>query len=191
MTGGIWAFMVIASLLFGVFNGCASETVNAALSGAADAAALMLLLAGGYMLWMGIMEIASQSGLANIISKALSYPLAPLFKDVKKGSEAMGAICMNLASNMLGMGNAATPFGIAAMTELQKQNNSNVASNAMVMLLSINISSVQLIPTSIIALRAAAGSVSPESVTIDILIATTITTAASIAFCKLFEGIDN
>lgn len=191
MTGGIWAFMVIASLFYGIFGGNAEETVNAALSGAADAAALMLSLAGGYMLWMGIMEIASKSGLANTFSKALSYPLAPLFRGVKRESKAMSAICMNLASNMLGMVNAATPFGITAMAELQKQNKSNVASDAMVMLLSINTSSVQLIPTTIIALRAAAGSVSPESITIDILFATCMTTAASIAACKLFKGIDN
>lgn len=188
MAGGIWVGMLLASIVYAVCTGSVAEVSAAAMDGTAQAVELAIGLAGTYMLWMGILEIAQRCGLAQKLAKGLSYPLAPLFREVPRNSEAMSAICMNISANVLGMGNAATPFGLRAMQALQKGRKSQTASNAMVMLIVLNSSSVQLLPTSIIALRYLAGSASPESITVEILIATTVTTIVGAVACKILEG---
>ena len=139
------------------------------------------------MLYMGLMEIATQSGLAKKVSSVVAVLIKPLFPSLKKQEPAMQAICMNLSANALGMGNAATPLGLAAMEELQKKNKEKKrATNEMVALIVLNASSVQLIPTSIIALRAAAGSADPAGITGVMLLATLATTLVGAVLCRVF-----
>jgi spore maturation protein A len=132
-------------------------------------------------LWLGIMNIASESGLIKRIARIL-YPIMRwLFPDVPVEHPAMGAMVMNIAANMLGLANAATPFGLQAMKELQRLNaHAQEASNAMCTFLAINTSSVQLIPATAIAFLAANGSLHPSSVIFSSLVATSISTLVAI-----------
>ena len=179
----IWCIMILSSVGYGAITGSLAELSQAAMDGAAQAVELSLTMAGTYMLWMGIMEIAQQSGMTKRMAQVLSYPLSPLFPGVRRNGEAMGAICLNISANVLGMGNAATPFGLVAMEKLHDIAPGRVASDDMIMLIVINCSSVQLIPTSIIALRAAAGSADPAGITMKIIMATAMTTLAGILMC--------
>lgn len=183
MMSVLWgAMFVIGGIVLGIQSG--GETVGIEmLNGAQDAVMLCLSLAGGYMLWMGLLGIAKQAGLIKALSKCLQRPIRFLFPNVSQ--DAAGAITLNLAANMLGMGNAATPFGLEAMQELNKTNpDKNTATHAMCMFLTINASAVQLLPTTIITLRAAAGSINPSSIVVPSLISSGVATAVAILLSK-------
>jgi len=138
-------------------------------------------------LWLGIMAIAEKSGLIRGLAKALSPIMKKLFPEVPADHPAMGAMIMNIAANILGLGNAATPFGLKAMEELDTLNeHKGVATDAMVMFLAINTSSVTLLPATVIGLRAAAGSTNATEVIGPVILATTISTVSAIILAKLF-----
>lgn len=138
-------------------------------------------------LWLGIMKVAENAGLMAIISKAIRPVMTRLFPDVPSDHPAMSAIIMNIAANMLGLGNAATPMGIKAMAELDKLNPiKGTATNSMCLFLAINTSNVSLLPLGVIAVRAAAGATSPASILIPSLIATSCSTIVAIIVAKLF-----
>ncbi len=154
MMNFIFAFLFIFGIICGLFSG-RSEMVSAAIfSGASDAVNLILTLAGTMCFWGGIMKIAEKSGAVDLMGKLL-YPLTRvLFPKLKKNSDAMRAIILNMSANILGLSNAATPMGIKAMEALKKENNLNdTASDDMCMLVVINTASLQLIPSTLIALR--------------------------------------
>jgi len=155
-----------------------------------DAITLAIGLIGVLSLFLGVMKVAEEAGLLQIIAKFLQPLLSRLFPDVPKNHPAMGAMVMNLSANMLGLGNAATPFGIKAMQELNKINTTpHTASDAMILFLAINTSSVTIIPTKVIALRAAAGSIDPAGIIPTTLFATVCSTIVAIAMAKLFQKI--
>ena len=183
----LWAIIIIASIASAIFSGNLSLLANAAMNGAKDAALLCINLIGVYALWMGLLNIAQKSGLVNIIAKWLGFLIKPLFKD-KKSKESTSMITLNLSANFLGMGNAATPFGIKAVEEMQKSNkDKKTATDDMCMLLIINASSIQLLPLSIIALRSAAGAQNPADIVLTTLLATTVTTAVGILSAKIMK----
>lgn len=156
--------------------------------GANDAVHLVIDLIGVLALFMGLMQVASQSGLLQQIARLLYPVLKKLFPQVPCGHPAMGAMVMNISANLLGLGNAATPFGIKAMQGLNTLNPSKgVATNAMVLFLAINTSSVTLIPTKVIALRQSAGSVDPGSIISTTLFATLCSTIVAILAAKGLE----
>ncbi len=188
MINYLWAIMIISSILIAVLTGRTEELSNAALVSVKDAAIMCINLIGAYSLWLGILNIAKKSGLIEIISKALSKILIFIFDSIKKGSRAISYITLNIAANMLGMGNAATPFGLKAMQELQEINGEKKkASDAMCMLLVINSASVQLLPMTVIALRSAAGAKNPADIIITSLIATISAAVTGIAAAKLMQ----
>jgi len=161
---------------------------NSMLASAQDAIILSIGLVGVMTLFLGLMKIAEEGGLLIFISKLLHPLLKPLFPEVPADHPAMGAVVMNLSANILGLGNAATPFGIRAMQELDKLNPiKGTATNAMVMFLAINTSSVTLLPIKVIALRQAAGSVDPGGIIATTLFATICSTAIAIFCVKLFQ----
>ena len=165
MLGKIWAAIVVFSLLFSFFNGTTEQTVIAMTEGAGQGVQLCLTLCGIYALWSGLMAVAEKAGILQALSRLLSPLIRRVFPSVAKSGEAQAAVTLNIAANMLGLGNAATPAGQRAMKELQKvSDDPNRASNDMVMLLVINNSSLTLVPTTVIALRAAAGSASPGAI---------------------------
>lgn len=181
MLNGIWLAMILLSVITALMQGRVDELVHAVTDSAKLGFEIALGLSGIMALWLGIMEIATQSGLIRVFSRLVKPIMQPLFPDVPVEHPAMGAMVMNIAANMLGLGNAATPFGLNAMKELERLNqHKNEASNAMCTFLAINTSSVQLIPATAIAFLAANGSLHPSSIIISSLLATLCSTAVAI-----------
>ncbi len=157
---------------------------------AGGAVTLAIGLVGAMALFLGLMKVAEAGGLLTIIAKTLRPLMIRLFPEVPADHPAMGAIVMNLSANALGLGNAATPFGIRAMEELDKLNpNPGTATNAMALFLAINTSSVTLLPTGVIALRAAAGSQDPAGILPTTLFATICSTTIAILVAKLCQNL--
>ena len=155
---------------------------------AEGAVTLALGLIGVMGLFLGLMKVAEYGGLLRIIAKVLRPLLVRLFPEVPADHPAMGAVVMNLSANALGLGNAATPFGIRAMQELDRLNpHKGTATNAMALFLAINTSSITLLPTGVIALRAAAGSTDPAGIVPTTLVATLCSTIVAITSCKLLQ----
>ena len=155
---------------------------------AGDAVTLAIGLIGVMTLFLGLMKVAEAGGLLVIIAKTIRPLMVRAFPDVPPNHPAMGAMILNLSANALGLGNAATPFGIRAMQELDRINpHRGVASDAMVLFLAINTSSVTLLPTGVIALRAAAGSHDPAGILPTTLFATVMSTTVAIIAAKLYR----
>jgi len=188
MVSYMWAFLIVVGTVVGIATGKAEAVSQAALEGAQDAATLCLGLIGAYALWLGTLNIAQEAGLVNSIARRMRGLIRWLFPSVPPDSAASGFITLNLVANMLGMGNAATPFGLKAMKELQALNpHKSRASDAMCMLVVINASSVQLLPLTVIALRSAAGAAMPGDIIVTSLIATTVTTVIGVAMAKILR----
>ncbi|MBE5781240.1 MAG: nucleoside recognition protein [Clostridiales bacterium] len=176
----IWQYMLMISCVFSCYNGSFSALPNAAMEAAGEAVTITLTMLGAYMLWMGILEIGHESGLNGKLARGMSKLMAPLFPGVRHDGPAMEAISMNIAANTLGMGAAATPFGLKAMEHMARLQPGERASDDMIMFLVLNTSSLLLIPTSVIAVRAAAGSADAFSVTIPIILCSTLMTVVGI-----------
>ena len=184
----IWFILLASGIIVGVINGRIEEVTMAAISNAEAAVTISLGLIGVMALWLGVMRIAEDSGIVRSIGRALSFITRPLYPDIPPDHPAMGAIVMNMGANMLGLGNAATPLGIKAMQEMQKLNpKKDTASNSMVTFLAINTSSLTIIPATVIAIRASAGSANPAEIIGPSLIATTVSTIAAIVVVKLLQ----
>jgi spore maturation protein SpmA len=178
----IWLALIWGAVVYAAFTGRMEAVSKAAFDEAIGAVTLVIKLVGPMILFLGLMNVASQGGLLAWIAKGLRPLLQRLFPDVPPDHPAMGAMVMNLASNVLGLGNAATPFGLKAMVELNRLNRvPGVATNAMVLFLAINATSVTLMaPTGTAAVRAAAGSTAPLAIWIPILIAHTCANFAAV-----------
>ena len=185
MLNAIWLAMIFTAVIVGVIQGRIDDVVRAITDSAKLGFEVALGLAGIMALWLGIMEIASESGLVKLFARALRPIMRRLFPDVPVDDPAMGAMLLNISANMLGLANAATPFGLQAMKELQRLNTHvHTASNSMCTFLAINTSSVQLIPATAIAFLAANGRLHPRSVIFSSLVATSISTTVGIIAVK-------
>ncbi len=152
---------------------------------------ISLGLTGVLSLWLGIMKIGERSGVVNVLARALSPVFTRLFPDIPKGHPVTGAIFMNIAANMLGLDNAATPLGLKAMEQLQTLNpNKETATNPMIMFLVLNTSGLTLIPISIMVYRAQLGAAQPTDVFIPILLATFFSTVAGIIITSIYQRIN-
>lgn len=179
----IWTMMILFSVVFGLFSGRIDAVGKAALDGAGAAVTLCLGICGVTCLWTGVMEIMRRSGIANSLNKVFLPFFRTLFPDSKNNKKAMEAISANVSANLLGLGNAATPLGINAAVEMSKLSQGGIATDDLCMLVIINTASIQLVPATVGALRAAAGSSTPfdilpavwlasiSSVTVGILVA--------------------
>ena len=191
-------FVVLVGLAFGtaayrqwswdgVGNAPMEAMASAMLAAAADAVTLAFGLIGVMTLFLGLMKIAEAGGLLALIARLVRPLMTRLFPDVPPDHPAMGAMVMNASANFLGLGNAATPFGIRAMQELDKLNpHKGTATDAMVMFLAINTANVTVLPTTVIALRAAAGSADPAGIVASTLFATVVSTAVAILAARYF-----
>ncbi len=190
MLNYIWLFMLVSGFVVGIMNGRVKEVTQAALDSAGTAVELAIGLLGIMCLWTGLMNIAEKSGLIRHITKLARPIMQRLFPEIPRGHPAIGAIVMNLAANFLGLGNAATPLGIKAMSELQKLNrNKDTATSSMSMFLVLNTAAIQLVPTTVIAVRSLAGSKNPVEIIGTIWIASCSAAISGIIAVKLFSGL--
>ncbi len=187
MLNYVWFFLLVSGFLISIVNGRTEQVTRAALDAASGAVELSLGLLGIMCLWSGLMRIAEKSGLTDFIARAAKPLLQYLFPGIPRRHPALGAVVLNLAANFLGLGNAATPLGIKAMNELQKLNPvKDTATDSMCMFLVLNTSVIQLVPATIIALRAAAGARNPADVMGAIWFATLCSSVAGITAAKIF-----
>lgn len=188
MLNYIWLALVVLAVAIGGWNDRLNEVTAGAFDGAKTAVTIALGLIGVMALWLGVMRLAERAGLVQRIAAGLRPIMRRLFPDVPPEHPAMGSMLMNMAVNMLGLGNAATPLGLRAMRDLESLNpRPGVASNAMCTFLAINTASVQLIPATAIALLAAAGSTRPTAIVGTALLATLCAATVAITSAKILE----
>lgn len=181
MLGYIWFSMILLSVITGIYNNNLDMVINEAVLSAQRAFEFTLGLGGLMTFWLGIMKIAEKAGIIHDVGHVFTPVLHWLFPSIPKDHPAMGAITFNLAANFLGLSNAATPFGLKAMEELQTLNpDPSTASDDMCMFLAINNSSIQLIPATAIGLLGIAGSKDPMVIVFTTIIATSISTIVAI-----------
>lgn len=165
MMNYIWSGLILISIICAFITGRISDVSDAIMNGAQDAITLVFSMFGMMCLWTGLMKIADKGGLTHILARFLFPVLKKLFPNYDKNSKPMKAICMNITANILGLGNAATPFGIEAMKEMQKGNKiKDTANNSMIMFVVLNTASLQIIPTLLTILRQKHSSTSPLDV---------------------------
>ncbi|SCX79455.1 nucleoside recognition domain-containing protein [Alkaliphilus peptidifermentans] len=185
----IWILMILFGMLVALLSG-KIEIINEVLIGDVQEAVVFAISLTGIMaVWLGLMNIAKKSGLITSFSRIFRPVIKLLFPSIPVNHPAISAIMMNMMANMFGAGNSATALGLKAMEELQTLNsNKKVASNAMCMFLVINMSSIQLIPLTVIKIRADAASSLPEEIIVTTIFATTVSTIVGILACKAMEG---
>lgn len=190
----LWGMMIITGVVYAAFNGTLPEVTEAALSSAKEAVTLSITMMGIMSFWVGIMRIAENAGIIEGATKKLMPVLHFLFPDIPKGHPANQYIATNMIANIFGLGWAATPAGLKAMEALsdlqkeRKKTDRHIASKEMCIFLIINISSLQLIPVNMIAYRQQYGSVDAAGIIAPAIIATCISTAAAIIFCKVVSA---
>lgn len=188
MLNMIWGGMILISLVVSLFTGQLEQTAAAAVTGAGSGVETCFSLLGILCLWSGLTRIGERAGMVKMLGKLLRPVLRFLFPGLNENSPAGGSIVMNMVANLLGMGNAATPLGIKAMQDLSRENrNRSCASDAMCMLVVINTASIQLLPTTLIALRQTYGSQSPGSIIVPVWLVSICALAVGVATAKLLE----
>lgn len=184
----IFYILIVGSIVIGAINGKLQDVVNSIMSGAELSVKVAFSLIGIMAFWLGIMKIAQKSGIIDWISKLLKPITKFLFNEIPENSEAIGDIAMNFSANAFGLSNAATPFGIKAMEELQKENKDKTsASNSMCLFLGMNTAGFQLIPTTVLAVLISVGYKNPTEIIAPTLIVTTLAFLSAILFAKIFE----
>lgn len=194
----LWGGMLIIGIVFGALNGNLQEVTEAVISSSKEAVALCISMGGITALWTGIMKIAENTGLVNLLSKGMKPVLRFLFPDISPDSMAGKYISLNFLSNILGLSWASTSSGLCAVQELQKLNEEDckkrgvtkkraphIASTAMCTFMIINVSSLQLLPMNMLAYRAQYGSVNPAAIVGPGIVATAVSTGVAVVFCKI------
>lgn len=188
MINKVWLFMLSAAFFISAVNGRMAELSNALLTGTQEAVTLSFSLLGTMCLWSGLAKIAERSGLSEIIAKLLRPAIKLLFPKLDSNSPAAKAIVMNISANLLGMGNAATPLGIKAMKELKKiSSEGGSASDEMCMFAVVNTASLQILPSTLIALRSTYHSQNPGEIIIPIWLTGMAVIFTAVTLTKIFS----
>lgn len=187
----IWPIIIIISYIYAVFTGRINE-VNASIFNVSKTAlSLSLTLVGNMCLWCGIIKIIESTKLINILIKALRPILNFLYPDEKNNKDVMEDISINMVSNIIGIGNASTSSGLKAMEKLKEENgNSNKLTNSMTMLVVLNTTSIQIIPTTVLSIRASLNSENPAKIIIPIWISTLVGTTIAFILTKIIIKLD-
>ena len=187
----IWPIIIIISYIYAVFTGRINE-VNASIFNVSKTALnLSLTLVGNMCLWCGIIKIIESTKLINILIKALRPILNFLYPDEKNNKDVMEDISINMVSNIIGIGNASTSSGLKAMEKLKEENgNSNKLTNSMTMLVVLNTTSIQIIPTTVLSIRASLNSENPAKIIIPIWISTLVGTTIAFILTKIIIKLD-
>jgi len=184
----IFVFLILFSFIFGAMTGHLSDVIDAMLNSSQKAVEISIGLIGIMAFWLGIVKIAQKSGMIMIFSKIISPILGLIFNELPKNSPAFSNIALNISANALGLGNAATPFGIKAMNDMQKENaKKDIASNSMCMFLAMNTAGFQLVPATVLAILVAAGAKNPTEIIIPTFIVTLSAFIFAIIISKIFS----
>lgn len=187
----IWPAFILISFLYGILKGNVEAINQSIFESAANAVQLCITFFGTICLWNGIMKIAQQTTCIQKLTKLLRPIIHFLFPEIKQNEKAKQEISMNMIANILGLGNAATPLGLKAMKTLQKENpQKDTISNTMAMFIVINTASLQLIPTTVIAIRSSLNSNNPTQIIFPVWGATMLATIAAVIATKIFIYID-
>lgn len=182
----IWPLFLITSFIYAIFNGRVYEVNNSIFESTKLAVDLSISLLGTICLWNGIMQVASKTRIIDHLSKILKPIMKKIFPDIKEKDEAHKPITMNIIANIMGLGNAATPLGLKAMKLMQKQNREkDKLSNSMAMFIVLNTASIQIIPTTVIAIRNSLGSENPTAMIIPVWIATIFAACSAVFAAKI------
>lgn len=188
MVSIIWGLLILVGIFYSFISGNLSLVNDEVLKSSAQSLEMFTTMFPVIVLWMGLMQIASDSGLLSKVAYKFSFILKRLFPSIPEGHESLGLIASNIIVNMVGLGSAATPFGLKAMEKLQEINDKkDTASPAMITFLVLNTSGVTLIPTAIIGLRAMYGSANPGEIISTALIATICATVAGLSLDYLIR----
>ena len=183
----IWCFFIIISIIYSIISGSFAEVNNSIFESMKTTTGLVISLFGSICFWNGIMNIAKNTNLINKIKFLIRPIINMLFKNIDEKSECYENISMNITSNLLGLGNASTPCGLKAIEEMQKENNSkDKLTNNQILFILINTASIQLIPTTIVSIRASLGSRSPTIIMAGVWFASTITFLSIILIAKAY-----
>lgn len=183
----IWPVFITISVVYGILTGRVEEVNNSIFESTAEAVKLTITFFGTICMWNGIIQIAAKTTLMDKLTKLLNPLMKFLFPEIKKGDKVHEEISMNMIANMLGLGNAATPLGLKAMKSMQKQNEKkDTLSNSMAMFIVLNTASLQIIPTTVIAIRSSLGSNNPSGIIIYVWIATIAAAITVVIATKIF-----
>ena len=183
----LWPIFIIISFIYAIFFGNIENLNKSIFSSVEEAVNLSISLLGTMCLWSGIMQIARETTFVNKLSNLLAPVMKFLFPDVKKGSNIYQEISMNIIANLLGLGNAATPLGLKAMKSMQEENvDKDVLTNSMATLIVLNTASIQIIPSTVIAIRSSLGSTNPSIIIVPVWIATICAGVVGMLAVKFF-----
>ena len=184
----IFIALILFSFICAMINGRLDIVVNEMLKASQRAVEISFGLIGIMAFWLGMVNIAQKSGLMNIISKIIKKPLLKIFPDLKENDDALSNVALNVSANALGLSNAATPFGIKAMEDMQATNlRKRIATNSMCTFLAINTAGFQIVPATVLAILVSSGMENPTQIIIPTLIVTTIAFISAIFFAKTLE----
>ena len=188
----VWPIFIIISFSYAIFSGNLQNLNSSIFDSVESAVNLSITMLGTMCLWSGIMNVAANTNIMKMMNKMLKPIIRFLFPEIKENKKAQNEISMNMVANILGLGNAATPLGLKAMETLQKENkNKEELSDSMIMLIVINTASIQLIPTTIIAIRSSLGAQNPTSIIVPVWIATICAAIVGIFVTKLLIKYSN
>lgn len=186
MLNKIWPAFIILSFVYAIFNGNIEEFNNSIFTSCAQTVDLILKLFGTMCLWNGLMKIVQETSLMKKLTKFISPLMKFLFPTMKKEDKEYKEITINIIANLLGIGNAATPLGLKAMQTMQEKNpQKDRITDSMAMFIVLNTASIQLIPSTVIAVRASLGSVNPSQIIVPVWIATIAADVAGIIASKI------
>lgn len=187
MLNKIWPIFIIISFIYGIFTGNVEQMNQSIFDSTASAVQLAITFLGTICLWNGIMQIAQKTSLITRLTKILRPLIHFLFPEIKNNEKAKQEITMNMIANLLGLGNAATPLGLKAMKTMQEENlKKDTVSNSMAMFIVLNTASLQLIPTTVIAIRASLHSSNPSKIILPVWGATIAAAIAAVCVTKIF-----
>lgn len=188
----VWPIFIIISFSYAIFSGNLQNLNTSIFDSVEDAVNLSITMLGTMCLWSGVINVAKNTNIIKRMNTILKPIIKFLFPEIKENKKAQSEISMNMVANILGLGNAATPLGLKAMETLQEENkNKQELSNSMIMLIVINTASIQIIPTTIIAIRSSLGAENPTSIIVPVWIATVCAAIAGITITKLLIRYSN
>lgn len=187
MLNFLWPFFIIISFIYAFLSGNIDDVNNSLFNSTKDAVELSITLLGTMCLWNGIMEIATRTSIMDKLTKLLKPIINLLFPEIKEDRKISKEISMNMIANIFGLGNASTPTGLKVMKSLQEKNNKkDTLTNTMAMFIVINTASLQLIPTTVIAVRSSMGAINPTQIIIPVWFATICAALTAITITKIF-----